>query len=75
MTEEIANKISCDVLGSVLHLSFFFGFLQTTIGSALLMNHFSRLTNCHYIKFTYLYANTIYISHIYFFDSMPLNVK
>jgi hypothetical protein len=36
MTEEIPNKISFDVLG----LAFSSGVLQTTIGSALLMNHF-----------------------------------
>jgi di/tricarboxylate transporter len=60
MTEEIANEISCDVLGMFLLLPFFSDVLQTTIGSALLMNHFSRLTNCHYMKLTYLYTITIY---------------
>jgi hypothetical protein len=60
MTEEITNKIRFDVLGIVLLLAFSSGVLQTTIGSALLMNHFSRLTNCHYIKLTYLYTITVY---------------
>jgi hypothetical protein len=61
MTEEIANKISFDVLGSVLLLPFSSGVLQTSIGSASSMNHFSRLTNCHYIKLTYLYTFNIYV--------------
>jgi hypothetical protein len=56
MTEEITNKISCNVLRLGLSL----GVLQTTIGLALFMNDFSRLTNCHYIKLTYLYTITVY---------------
>jgi hypothetical protein len=60
MTEEIANKISFDVLRSVLLLAFYLGVIQTDIGSALLMNHFSRLTNCHHTKSIYLYTITIY---------------
>jgi hypothetical protein len=60
MTEEITNKISFDVLGNVLLLAFFLGDLQTNVGSALLMNHFSRLTNCHYLKLAYVYIITVY---------------
>jgi hypothetical protein len=52
MTEEITNKISFDVLGSVLLLAFSSGVLQTNIGSAMLMNNFSQITNGHYIKLT-----------------------
>jgi hypothetical protein len=48
MTEEITYKITFNVLGSVLLLAFSLGVLQTTIGSALLMNYFSRLTNLYY---------------------------
>jgi hypothetical protein len=36
MTEEITNKISFDVLGSVLLLAFSLGVLQTTIGWAFI---------------------------------------
>jgi hypothetical protein len=61
MTEEITNKISCNARGSVLLLELnSSGVLQTTIGSALFMCHFSRLTNCHYIKLAYLYIITVY---------------
>jgi hypothetical protein len=76
MTEEITIKISFDVLGSVLLLAFSSGVLQTNIGSALLMNHFSQLTNCHSIKLTYLCTITVYPKfHTHFNDSMSLNVK
>jgi hypothetical protein len=60
MTEAITNKMSCNARGSVLLLELSLGVLQTTIESALFMNHFSRLTNCHYIKLTYLYTITVY---------------
>ena len=60
MTEEITYEISCNARGSVLLLELSSGVLQTTIGSALFMNHFSRLTNCHYIKLTYLYTIKVY---------------
>jgi hypothetical protein len=60
MTEEITTEINFDVLGSVTLLAFSSGVLQTNIGSALLMNHFSRLTNCHCIKSTYLCTITVY---------------
>jgi hypothetical protein len=55
MTEEITNKIGFDVLGNILLLAFSSGVLQT----ALLMNYFSRLTNRHYMKLTYLYTITV----------------
>jgi hypothetical protein len=61
MTEEITNEISFDVLDNVLLLAFSSGLLQTNIGSVMLMNHFPRLTNCHYIKLTYLYTITVYL--------------
>jgi hypothetical protein len=61
MAEEITNKISCNAWGSDLLLELSSGVLQTTIGSALLMTHFSRLTNCHYIKLTYLYTIAVYL--------------
>jgi hypothetical protein len=60
MTEEITNKISYDVQGIVLLLEFSLGVLETNIGWASLMNHFSRLTNCYYIKLIYLYTITVY---------------
>jgi hypothetical protein len=60
MTEEITNKISFDVRGSALQLEFSSGVLQMNIGSALLMNHFPPLTNCHYIRLTYIYIITVY---------------
>jgi hypothetical protein len=60
MAGEITNEISFDFRGSVLPLEFSSGVLKTNMGSALLMNNFSRLTNCHYIKLTYLYTITIY---------------
>jgi hypothetical protein len=40
MTDKITNKISFDVLSSVLLLSFSSDVLQTIIGAALLINHF-----------------------------------
>jgi hypothetical protein len=44
------NKISFRFRGSVLLLEFSSDVLQTNIGSTLLMNHFSRLRYCHYVK-------------------------
>jgi hypothetical protein len=60
MTEEITNKFSVDARGSGLLLAFSSGVLQTNIGSALLMNQFSRLTASHYMNITYLYTITAY---------------
>jgi hypothetical protein len=60
MTEEITNKISFDIRGSVLVLEISLGVLQTNIELALLMNNISRLINCHYIEVAYLSPITVY---------------
>jgi hypothetical protein len=72
MPDDITNKISFYVRGGVLLLEFSSDALQTNIRSTLLINHISRVTNCHHmqnyydtnfkLKLTYLYTITIYHS-------------
>jgi hypothetical protein len=72
MTDKITNDINFDIRGSGLLLEFSLGVLQTNIESALLINHFSRLTNSHLPL--YYHCITIFL-HIYFNDSMALYIK